>query len=155
MSTTGIANQRDIEQLVELLATLFAQEEDFSPEPQNQRRALALLLDSPSVGVILVSRIEGRIIAMVSLLFTISTAEGGEVCWLEDMVVSSEWRGRGVGSQLLAAAITEAKRRNFRRITLLTDTSNAQARRFYARHGFAESQMMPMRLHLAAVDEVP
>lgn len=155
MCTVDIATPKDIEELVELLCTLFEQEEDFVPNLQKQRRALSLLLDSPSLGSILLARADGRIVAMVSLLFTISTAEGGAVCWLEDMVVRSEWRGRGVGSQLLAAAIADAKRRNLLRITLLTDRSNAQARRFYARHGFTESKMAPMRLHLAVSAEIP
>ncbi len=154
MCTVDIATPKDIEELVELLYTLFEQEEDFVPNLQKQHRALALLLDSPSLGTILVAKVDGRIVAMVSLLFTISTAEGGAVCWLEDMVVRSEWRGHGVGSQLFAAAIAEAKRRNLLRITLLTDRSNAPARRFYARHGFAESKMAPMRLHLAISGKV-
>jgi GNAT superfamily N-acetyltransferase len=148
MSTIEPANPRDTEELVKLLGGLFDQENDFVPDPTKQRRALELLLNSPSVGVVLVYRTAGQIVAMVSLLFTISTAEGGEVCWLEDMFVRPEWRSRGVGSELLAAAVAEAERRNLLRITLLTDWSNVEARRLYARLGFTPSNMGPMRLHL-------
>jgi GNAT superfamily N-acetyltransferase len=148
MFKIGIAKPSEIEQLVELLAVLFEQEADFFPDPQKQRRALTLLLDSPHAGVILASRAEGRVVGMVSLLFTISTAEGGWACWLEDLVVRPEWRDLGVGSELLAAAIAEASRRHLLRITLLTDRNNARARQFYTSRGFVESQMSPLRLSL-------
>lgn len=148
-SIIDVATPQDVQELVALLGTLFEQEQDFVSNPQKQLRAVELLLNSPDVGILLVSRIDGRIVAMVSLLFTISTAEGGHVCWLEDLVVKPDWRSRGVGSELLKAAIEEAKQRNLSRITLLTDGSNASARRFYARHGFVDSAMTPMRLHLS------
>jgi GNAT superfamily N-acetyltransferase len=90
---------------------------------------------------------------MVSLLFTISTAEGGPVCWLEDMVVRPHQRGSGVGSLLLHHAIEHARGNGYRRITLLTDRVNAGAIRFYGRHGFRPSEMNVLRLHLEAGPE--
>lgn len=36
-----------------------------------------------------------------------------------------------------------------RRITLLTDKANESAQRFYKKHGFAPSTMIPMRISLA------
>jgi Ca2+:H+ antiporter len=56
-------------------------------------------------------------------------------------------RGGGIGSQLLTTAIAAAHEYGCRRITLLTDRDNAAAQRFYARHGFTASAMLPMRLH--------
>ena len=86
---------------------------------------------------------------MVNLLFTISTAEGGFVVLLEDVIVHHEFRGRGVGSQLLGHAIEYAKRKEFLRITLLTDRINEEGHEFFARLGFFKSQMIPLRLPLA------
>ena len=58
---------------------------------------------------------------MINLLFTISTAEGGFVMVLEDLVIHDAFRGQGYGSKLLEYAINFAKQKNFLRITLLTD----------------------------------
>lgn len=85
---------------------------------------------------------------MVNLLYTISTALGERVAILEDMVVSPSARSLGLGSALLEHAIDHARRQGCRRITLLTDAHNLDAQRFYARHGFARSSMLPMRLAL-------
>lgn len=85
---------------------------------------------------------------MVTLLFLPSTALGGRVALLEDMVVKPVARGAGGGGRLLRAAIDYARSAGCLRITLLTDAHNAAAQRFYGRHGFARSAMIPMRLLL-------
>jgi GNAT superfamily N-acetyltransferase len=84
------------------------------------------------------------IIGMINLLITISTAEGGFVLVLEDLVVNREHRGNGYGSRLLQHAIGFAREKKFLRITLLTDNS-ADTPGFYLKHGFVESEMKPMR----------
>jgi GNAT superfamily N-acetyltransferase len=83
---------------------------------------------------------------MINLLFTISTAEGGFVILLEDLVVHDSFRGHGYGSQLLEYAISFAKQKKFLRITLLTDRPELRSQNFFKRHGFFESSMLPMRL---------
>jgi ribosomal protein S18 acetylase RimI-like enzyme len=85
---------------------------------------------------------------MVSILFTVSTAEGGKAAWLEDMAVHPDRRGQGIGGRLLHEAIVNTRAAGCSRITLLTSPTNDAAMRFYARAGFVRSQMVPMRLHL-------
>lgn len=138
----------DLFELTELLVDLFLQEEDFTPNREKQLRGLQLILEQPSRGRIFVMRNEHKIVAMINILFTISTVEGGFVVTLEDLVVHREHRGQGYGSDLLRHTIDFARKKNFLRITLLTDRP-ARARQFYLKHGFVESGMVPMRLILA------
>ncbi len=140
------ATLNDVPQLALLLNLLFTQEADFTPDREKQERGLRLIIESAHAGVILAARDGDQVVGTVSLLFTISTAEGGPVCWLEDMVVSPDRRGGGLGSRLLASAIDYSRSHGFSRITLLTDKLNAGAIRFYGRHGFIESEMTALRL---------
>jgi GNAT superfamily N-acetyltransferase len=149
MITIEPARLADIPELVELLLVLFAQEAEFSPAPEKHAAGLSAILSRPEVGLILVARSESCLLGMVSLLFTVSTAEGGPVCVLEDMVVLPEYRGQSVGSKLLVAAIQTAQSRGFLRVTLLTDRANERALRFYESHGFHKSAMVPLRLLLS------
>ena len=61
-------------------------------------------------------------------------------------------RGQGFGDKLVQHTIEYARKKDFQRITLLTDRLNADGQRFFKAHGFAESHMVPMRLilHTAA-----
>ncbi|HEV3330747.1 MAG TPA: GNAT family N-acetyltransferase [Bryobacteraceae bacterium] len=138
----------DIPRLSELLGLLFAQEADFTPDPQRQARGLSLVIANAEIGRVFCAAHSETVIGMVSILFTVSTAEGGRAAWLEDMIVHPEWRGRGVGQQLLAHAISQAQAAGCSRVTLLTDQTNEDAMRFYRRAGFERSQMTPFRLRL-------
>jgi ribosomal protein S18 acetylase RimI-like enzyme len=135
----------DIPALSELLSVLFTQEVEFKPDTAAQCKGLSTIISNPDLGAILVAR-EGRtVLAMVNLLFTISTAIGERVALLEDMVVSPSARGSGIGSDLLNYAIDFASSSGVKRITLLTDHENTSAQRFYAKHGFSKSTMVPLR----------
>ena len=142
----SVANHADIPALCDLLVLLFDQEAEFRPDPALQVAGLRRILDDPDRGRILVLRERGLPVAMVNLLYTVSTALGAPVALLEDMVVHPDHRGEGAGSMLLQAAIETAGRAGCRRITLLTDHDNEAAQRFYRRHGFEGSSMVPMRL---------
>ena len=139
----------DIPQLCDLLSLLFTQEADFIPDAGRQSRGLRLILEQPQVGrIYCATDNDSVVVGMVSLLFTVSTAEGGVAAWLEDMVVHPHRRGQGIGEQLLQEAINQARAAGCSRITLLTDAGNEPAMRFYNRAGFARSQMVPFRLAL-------
>src|SRR5213078_4313214 len=140
------ATEADLDELSEMLGELFAQESDFRPDKEKQLRGLRLVFEQPSRGRVFVLRRNGAIVAMINLLFTISTAEGGFVILLEDLVVHKGYQGKGYGSKLLQYAIDFAKQKNFLRITLLTDRPELRSQNFFKRHGFFESHMLPMRL---------
>jgi len=143
------ANASDIPVLCELLNILFAQEADFKPDCEAQSRGLARIISNPEVGLIVVARQDSQVVGMVNLLYTVSTALGDRVALLEDMVVSPNARGSGVGSRLLEQAIQFARLDGCKRITLLTDRDNESAQRFYQKHGFGFSAMIPLRLSLS------
>lgn len=146
------AELSDISTLNRLLASLFQQEDEFTPNIEAQTQGLTEILQHPEMGQILVScetsRPEQNIIGMVSLLFSISTALGGKVAWLEDMVIMDGYRQQGIGSALIQSAIDKAKHHGCKRITLLTDNHNTEAQIFYGKHGFQASSMQPYRLLL-------
>ncbi|MDQ7785427.1 MAG: GNAT family N-acetyltransferase [Desulfomonilaceae bacterium] len=146
MKTISKATLNDIPQLADLLCLLFTQEADFQPDVETQCTGLRRIIENPDAGTILVLRDGPAVVGMVNVLYTISTACGGRVAIIEDMVVRPEHRGQGAGTSLLQGAIDLARAAGCRRITLLTDRTNASAIRFYRRHSFVMSEMIPLRL---------
>ena len=142
------AREADLPQLVELLTLLFDQEAEFQPDAGKQAAALKMILSDPVRGRIYVARDGRQVVAMVSLLFTVSTAEGGKAAWLEDLVVHPDYRRQGTGQKMLAYVVAQARAEGVLRVTLLTDMQNERAQALYRRAGFVGSPMRPMRLKL-------
>ncbi|MBA2622481.1 MAG: GNAT family N-acetyltransferase [Chthoniobacterales bacterium] len=142
------ATFEDLDELSVLLGELFSVESDFCPDKDKQLRGLRLIFEQPNRGRVFVLRCDRAIVGMINLLFTISTAEGGFVMVLEDLVIHKNFQGKGYGSKLLQYAVDFAKQKNFLRITLLTDRPELRSQNFFKRHGFFESSMMPMRILL-------
>lgn len=139
------ATIEDLPELVEMVTELFRLQGDFVPDAAVQERGLALILEQPARGRIFVMRNDHRIIGMVNLLFTISTAMGGFVIQMEDVIIHPDHRGQGFGSRLLEHVIEFAETKDFKRITLLTDKISAESQNFFRKYGFEYSNMIPMR----------
>ena len=148
MAQPGVAHTDEIPQLVALLRVLFSEEAEFAPDEAKQARALHRLLSDPSAGTVFVAREGGRVVAMASLVYTVSTAEGGRAALFEDLVVDPAYRRRGIATALVKFVIDEARQRGVLRLTLLTDMQNERAQALYRKMGFTDSLMKPMRLKL-------
>jgi GNAT superfamily N-acetyltransferase len=148
MSTVSSAARSDLPRLVELLGLLFSQEREFTPDPEKQREALEAILADRSRGRIFVAREGSEVVGMASLLYTISTAEGGKAALFEDLIIDPKHRRKGIGSKLVSFVIQQARAEGVLRITLLTDLENDTALGLYRKLGFVDSPMQPMRLHL-------
>ena len=146
------AKIEDIPEFCNLLHCLFSQEEEFKPDVETQVVGLSKVIKGKDIGDILVVRQEAGIIAMVNLLYSVSTALGSRVVVLEDMVVLPQFRNQGIGSKLLDYAIQFAKEQGCKRITLLTDYDNYDAHRFYQKHSFSKSSMLTFRLAIEGAD---
>ncbi|MES2475195.1 MAG: GNAT family N-acetyltransferase [Verrucomicrobiota bacterium] len=140
------ATIEDLPALTELVVSLMDASGDFTPDPVLQERGLRLILEQPSRGRIFIVRNADQIFGMVNLLFTISTARGGFVILMEDVVIHPDHRGQGYGTMLLDHVAEFAKTKHFKRITLLTDRISAESQEFFRKRGFEYSNMIPMRL---------
>ena len=105
-------------------------------------------ISSPKAGRILIWREDGHVRGMINLLFRVSMVGNGKATIVEDMFVHPDFRGKGVGSQLLTSAIELCRALGYFRISLLTDTKNSAAQRFYERHGFRTVEVTMMRRRL-------
>ena len=144
------ATAADIPAMVRLLETLFSIEADFMPDSARQQRGLELLLARGEHALLLVAERDGGVMGMCSAQVLISTAQGGEVALLEDVVVDVACRGEGIGAALLEQIEQWARTRGITRLQLLADRSNTPALDFYQRRGWQPTQLMAWRKFPAA-----
>jgi GNAT superfamily N-acetyltransferase len=150
--TAVIRNARsdDIPAMVDLLHLLFSIEADFAFEPVRQRRGLAAMLDGCGKHrCIKVAEVQDQVVGMGSGQTLISTAEGGIVALVEDVVVLPAWQGQGIGGRLLESVEAWARRHGATRLQLLADRSNGAALKFYERAGWGETRLICLRRKLS------
>ncbi|HME45797.1 MAG TPA: GNAT family N-acetyltransferase [Syntrophorhabdales bacterium] len=146
METIRLANADDVARCAELLGMLFSQEREFSPDLEAQSKGLAMIVNNPDAGFVLVYEDGGIIQGMVLILFTVSTALGKRVAILEDMIVTPDFRAKGVGTSLVERALELALDKGCGRVTLLTDHDNEAAHKIYRKCGFTKSDMVVFRM---------
>jgi GNAT superfamily N-acetyltransferase len=118
--------------LCDLLARLFSIESDFEPDREKQTTGLGMLIGGPpGTSLVLVAIMEEKIVGMATVQTLVSTAEGGRVGLVEDVIVDGEFRGRGVGTGLLDGITAWSREQGLKRLQLLADTANMPALGFY------------------------
>jgi ribosomal protein S18 acetylase RimI-like enzyme len=117
-------------EVVEAVRRLYPQLTD-GPVPDG--RAIARVLDRGAA--IWVARLEDRIVGMGSL--GIVTVVTGTTAHVEDVVVDSGVRGRGIGELLMREMITMARAARADQMALTSAPSREAANRLYRRLGFA------------------
>lgn len=142
------ASAADVEPMADLLHELFTLESDFQPQREKQLAALRWLLAHPAHARLFVLRDAGCVVGMANALISISTAEGGPVLILEDVILAASQRGAGHGRRLVKHVLDWAAGEGMSRVTLLADKDNTAALCFYERLGFKESAMVVRRIKL-------
>ncbi|MCG8098726.1 MAG: GNAT family N-acetyltransferase [Candidatus Thiodiazotropha taylori] len=129
--TISSMQRSDIDKMVDLLRQLFSIEADFNVDPDKQRRGLELLRESESAEIFVARSARQEVVAMATLQLVVSTAEGGLVAWMEDVVVDADHRGQGVGEFLLSHINRWVESRGIKRVQLVADRDNRSAIEFY------------------------
>lgn len=87
-----------------------------------------------------------KIVGMITLIvFRIPYAKKG---WLEDLVVDNEYRGKGIGTKLMSAAIIEARKENVTCLDLTSNPKRVMANKFYQHLGFKKRDTNVYRIEL-------
>jgi GNAT superfamily N-acetyltransferase len=144
------ATEADLDGMVMLIERLFTLEPDYVFDAAKVRRGLDLLHARQDAAALWVAELDGRLVGMCSAQLVISTAEGGASAWVEDVVVSPESRGHGIGRLLLDAVSHWAARRGIGRLQLLADRDNAAALGFYRRLDWQTTRMICLQLRPGA-----
>jgi ribosomal protein S18 acetylase RimI-like enzyme len=140
------ADAGDLEAMKDLLGALFSLEADFAVDAERQHRGLSLMLDGCGKHrCVKVAEVEGRVVGMCTAQTLISTAEGGIVALVEDMVVHERFRGQGIGRWLMESVEAWAREHGANRLQLLADRTNASALEFYHRLGWQSTRLICLR----------
>ncbi len=137
------ARPADIDQMLPLLAQLFAIEQDFEFNSRVQARGLRLMLDGCGKHrTVKVAWMNDTIVGMCTAQTRISTAQGNISAVVEDLVVDREYRNKGIASLLLSAIEGWAVSKGIKSISLLADKDNHKGLDFYNKRAWKRTALV-------------
>jgi GNAT superfamily N-acetyltransferase len=122
-------------------ASLVVQGGSLSPDAENEHDVEAYWRAVEETrrrrGDVLIADAGGEVVGIVQVMvFPHFQHTGGWCCELESVHVRSDWRSRGVGAALLAAAEVIARREGCYRMQLTSRNVRVDAHRFYEANGY-------------------
>ena len=104
---------------------------------QEELHAVLVALErQPEEGFVLSANCQGSPVGVAYAARILSLEHGGWSGWLEEFYVLPDWRGKGVGSQLLAAVLAVATERGWAALDLEVDAGHRRAIPLYQRNRF-------------------
>jgi ribosomal protein S18 acetylase RimI-like enzyme len=131
-----LAGAGDLESLVRLAVVFRDHLDQAAPSEGEFRTWFATLLRDPATEFLVACDGAGEAVAYVQVRYRHSAWVAGVQAELEDVFVSPEARGRGVGRRLLTHALARAGERGCRSVGLTTNERNQAALALYERLGF-------------------
>lgn len=123
--------------------------DQLSPGKTLSRADYQALLDNPSTRLALLCRQDGEqraVVGMITLCLT--QCPTGRKAWIEDVVVHSDYRRRGLSHRLLAWAKETAAREGQKKVMLTSRPARREANLLYQGEGFEQRQTNVYQLPL-------
>lgn len=144
------ATLEDLPEIVRMLADDFlgaARERYETPLPESYLKAFAEI-EQDKNNELIVAETDGAIVGTLQITFTPSISfQGGKRATVESVRVDSQFRGRGIGKELMLWAIERARKENCIALQLTTNAERKDAHRFYENLGFKKTHL-GMKLNL-------
>lgn len=136
MSSLRLATTDDLDRLMALVAGFHAQS-GIEQDEDTRRGALAPLLEGSPHGAIWMIGPRVAPVGYIAVSFGWSIEFGGLDAFLDEIYVREKVRGRGMGSEALAALLRALSEQGIAAMHLEVEAANDAAQRLYRRVGFA------------------
>lgn len=131
------------DQLIDAMRRLIPQLDESVPIPDIH--ALSRIVNSKTSNLFVVE-IEGQIVASATLIiFEVGT---GKKAWLEDLVVETKFRRKGIGQSLVNAILDYASSQGLMRVDLTSNLKRFAAHELYKKAGFEQRESNIFRKEL-------
>lgn len=129
------ATPRDVDELLPMIAELWRIEK-IPFDADRVRALLHVLFDDARAGTVWIARSERAIVGYMILTFGFSVEHGGRDALIDELYVSPDQRGSGLGTHLLDVAFAACIEAGITRLHLEVDHTNPRAAALYERLGF-------------------
>ena len=138
MTTVRIAAGSDREAAVELVGKLLTELGGTPPSADAMSPVFERFVDGTDAGFVVLGESGGRAIAVCTVSFSQAMRRRRRCAIIPEMFVEPEWRGSGVGIEVLQFSLNRAVADGCQTVELGTPFHGDRQIQFYRRAGFAE-----------------
>jgi ribosomal protein S18 acetylase RimI-like enzyme len=131
------AKLKDTPSVVRLITELAATGNEHSPITE----AYVGKYLSSSVSKILLAEVQQHIVGLLSYSVRPDLHHAGDSCLIEELIVSADFRGQGVGSALTIELFARLATTDCAEVSVTTMPINSQAIKFYRSHGLIDEAL--------------
>ena len=131
------AELKDAPSVVQLIAELAATENEHS---LITAAYVESYLASP-VSSILLAEVRQRVVGLLSYSVRPDLHHAGDSCLIEELIVTADVRGQGVGRALLTELLSRLATRGCTEVSVAATPTNHQAIKFYQSHGLTDESL--------------
>lgn len=91
---------------------------------------------------LLVAKIGEIVVGLMNLSLRQTATTPGMTGLIDELIVSKNYRGQGIGKQLVSAAINKCRQIGCWELEVCTEKVNTKAKKFYKRCGFEEDSVL-------------
>ena len=99
------------------------------------------LLNDASLHILIAAK-EGTPVGFINFTVRQTILHRSPSALIDELVVAEEYQGKGVGKQLVLAALEKCRRLGCCEVEVSTEKTNLKAREFYSKCGFEERGML-------------
>jgi ribosomal protein S18 acetylase RimI-like enzyme len=90
----------------------------------------------------LVATAQGSPVGLIHFTIRQTVLHRSPSAMIDELVVTKEYQGKGVGEQLVLATLKKCRRLGCCEVEVSTEKTNARARRFYRKCGFDKTELL-------------
>ena len=141
------ATHKDIEGIIEVLATIYLQDVAWA------ERAVKKLLATENY-VILMAELDDQVVGFIDYYILPSIWEKRNEATINNLFIHKDYQGKGVGSRLLEEVIKRTDEIGIVELHVGTEKKNERAIRLYKKHGFLMKYLLLERVRNTLPKEV-
>lgn len=141
------AGANDIDLLITMMRQFYLLEQ-IPFQEDIARSALTTLVKDPALGWITLPMLEDTPAGYAVITYGFSLEFHGRFALLDELFIRAEYRGKGIGKQILQSLIQRCRGRGIAALRLEVDHENPRAQALYQKSGFQAHQRAIMTLWL-------
>lgn len=135
MTTFEKLEPKDIPQILQMMETFYAIDQ-YPIDTQLSAQNFETFIQHPAYGQAFIIRHENKIAGYIIMNFLFSFEFGGLMSFLDELFISDEMRGKGIGKQAVAFVQQYAQEKELKMLFLEVEPHNIKAQELYKKAGW-------------------